>query len=161
MQVLNTHSRTIAATVEATGNLLNSLGSPSDRLWPIHAWPPMRLDRPLQPGATGGHGPIRYTVESYEPGRVATFRFVAPRGFDGTHCFTVTGTEGGTVLSHTISMSAHGVGVALWLLVFRPLHDALLEDALTNAERTLTGKAAPVPWSLYVRCLRAILRRRK
>ncbi len=161
MQVLNTHSRTIRAPVEESGILLGALGSASDRLWPVHAWPPMRLDRPLQVGATGGHGPIRYTVESYEPGRAVTFRFTSPRGFHGTHCFTVTGTKSGSVLSHTISMSALGVGVASWLLVFRPLHDALLEDALTNAERALTGKGNPVLWSPYVRCLRAILRRRK
>jgi hypothetical protein len=45
-----------------------------------------------------------------------------------------------------------------WPLVFRPLHDALLEDALDNAERQVTGRLQlPARWSPYVRALRRIL----
>ena len=83
-----------------------------------------------------------------------------PSGFLGTHTFSVTPGVGGTVLSHTLSMQALGRGALSWALVFRPLHDALLEDALTKAEQSLTGRGTPIAWSVYVRILRFFLRRR-
>jgi len=48
-------------------------------------------------------------------------------------------------------------------LMIRPLHDALIEDALGNAERACGGTAPRRPWSLWVRILRAAwqLRRRR
>ena len=121
----------------------------------------MRLDRPLQVGASGGHGPIRYTVESYEPGRAVNFRFLAPKGFVGTHGFSLARVSGGVSLSHTLSITAAGMASMSWAFVFRPLHDALIEDALSNAERVLTGSTTPVPWSIYVRLLRFVARHRK
>ncbi len=160
MNVLNHHSRTMPVSIAEVGKVLDTLASPDDRLWPSHAWPAMRFDRPLQVGASGGHGPVRYVVESYVPGQAVTFRFAAPRGFLGTHAFSVTPCAGGTVLSHTISMQALGIGALSWALVFRPLHDALLEDALTKAEQSLTGRGTPIAWSVYVRILRFFLRRR-
>jgi hypothetical protein len=88
-------------------------------------------------------------------------RFLAPRGFDGFHEFTVRpDPSGGTVLAHLLSMRAHGPAGASWPLVFRPLHDALLEDALDRAERALTGGVrAPARWSRRVRLLRSLLAR--
>ena len=92
MHVKNVHERTLRAPVGDVGPLLDGLGSPQDRLWPP-AWPGMKLDRPLGPGARGGHGPIRYFVEGYEAGRSVRFRFTAPPGFDGWHGFEVQESE--------------------------------------------------------------------
>jgi hypothetical protein len=120
----------------------------------------MRFDRPLQTGAVGGHGPIRYTVASYEPGRKVAFQFTVPRGFVGQHWFEVLPSgETGTLLRHTIEMSIAGPALFSWPLVFRPLHDALVEDALTKAQVALGEQPTRVPWSAWVRLLRRIVAR--
>ena len=89
MRVLNIHERRLAAPAAAVGALLDSLASDADALWPRSAWPAMRFDRPLGVGAVGGHGPIPYAVEEYHPGRLVSFRFLGPRGFNGHHRFEV------------------------------------------------------------------------
>jgi hypothetical protein len=160
MNVVNRHTRTLPTDIESVGAILDSLAGPDDRVWPSQLWPAMRLDRALQVGSSGGHGPIRYFVQSRVPGQEVVFRFLAPRGFHGTHAFSVSASPGGAVVSHTLSMRAAGTGIAAWLLVFRPLHDALIEDALSNIERAATGEAKQVPWSPYVRLLRTLLGRR-
>ncbi len=67
----------------------------------------MRFDRPLQVGAVGGHGPIRYEVEEYTAGRVVRFRFTGPDGFHGTHRYEVTVlSQGETSLQHVLEMDA-------------------------------------------------------
>ncbi|MFL1378619.1 MULTISPECIES: SRPBCC family protein [unclassified Nocardiopsis] len=157
MRVHNLHRRHLAASPDRVGALVDGLASPGDALWPADHWPAMRLDRPLGIGAAGGHGPVRYTVTDHTPGRHVRFRFSAPRGFDGFHEFTVEPGDGGTVLRHLLAIRAHGPALLTWPLVFRPLHDALLEDCLDRAERTLTGTVrAPARWSPYVRLLRAV-----
>jgi hypothetical protein len=118
----------------------------------------MRLDRPLGAGATGGHGPIRYSVTSYEPGKKVVFQFISPRGFVGSHWFEVLPHENsGAILRHTIEMSLVGSALISWPLVVRPLHDALVEDALTNAQVALREPATPVSWSAWVRVLRKVI----
>lgn len=144
------------------GALLDRLASPTDPIWPKRDWPAMRFDRPLQQGAVGGHGPIRYSVESYEPGQLIRFRFSAPRGFDGTHTFEVLSTpDERSTLRHELVMEARGPALVTWPLIFRPLHDALLEDALDHAERAAGGDPSPRAWPLSVRVLRAILGARR
>lgn len=81
--VLNIHTRDLHTSRDAVGALLDSLASKQDLLWPHDRWPTMRLDRPLQIGAAGGHGPIRYRVEWYEPGRAVLFRFPGRSCFAG------------------------------------------------------------------------------
>jgi len=122
----------------------------------------MRFDRPLAIGASGGHGPIRYVVEAYEPGRSITFRFTGPRGFDGTHAF-YTHLDGGAVhLEHVLEMHARGRAIPGWTFVFRPLHDALIEDALDRAELAATGAIrSPAQWPLTVHLLRSVFKRRR
>ncbi len=118
----------------------------------------MRLDRPLQVGASGGHGPIRYRVEAYEPGRAVVFRFTRPQGFEGTHGFEVEARSTGSRLRHVLEMEARGTACVSWPLVFRPLHDALIEDALDRAQRALGEvPARPNRWSAFVRLLRFLL----
>jgi len=156
MRIHNVHERFLPARPEEVGRLLDGLGGDPDPLWPTGHWPPMSFDRTLGPGATGGHGPIRYRVEVHDPGRRVRFRFTGPPGLHGTHEFTVRESPGGSVLRHTIEGRTSGRMLAAWPLVFRPLHDALLEDALDKAEAAVTGRpAAPPAWSWWVRKLRA------
>ncbi|MBB6121257.1 SRPBCC family protein [Nocardiopsis algeriensis] len=157
MPVRNAHERLLPAPPERVGELLDGLASDGDRLWPRDDWPAMRLDKPLGAGARGGHGPVRYTVEEYEPGRRVRFRFRSPRGFDGHHEFAVRPGPGGAVLSHLITMRLRGSAMLLWSLFFRPLHDALLEECLDRAERALTGTVrTPARRSPHVRFLRRL-----
>jgi hypothetical protein len=161
MKIRNVHERVFTAPIDEVGALLDSLSSRSDRLWPGQ-WPPMRFDRPLQVGAVGGHGPIRYKVEEYGARRLLRFRFTGPEGFHGSHRFEVTALPSGeSRLRHVLEMEARGGARISWPLVFRPLHDALLEDSLDRAEASLGRDAAQASqWSWYVRLLRWILRAR-
>jgi len=161
VKVLNVHERELAAPVAEVGALLDGLSGPHDALWPGDRWPPMRFDRPLQVGARGRHGPIRYDVGAYEPGRLVRFDFTGPRGFDGHHRLEVEDAgQRRTLLRHVVEMNTRGPAVLGWPLVFGPLHDALLEDALDRAERSLGLTPAGARWSTYVRFLRWLLKPR-
>jgi hypothetical protein len=158
----NIHKRAVP-----TGQLLDTLSDPDDRLWPHHAWPRMRFDRPLAVGAVGGHGPIRYTVSHYVPGRWVRFAFTGPRGFDGFHEYAVQERDGRTVLRHTLAMRVRGLARLGWPLLYRPLHDALIEDSLDRAEFPVEDTRdraespdRPARWSWYVRLLRWAVRSR-
>ena len=121
----------------------------------------MRLDRPLQVGAVGGHVPIRYRVEVYEPGRAIRFRLTGPRGVHGTHGFELKASAPGiTRLEHRLCMRVSGGARLSWPLMFRWLHDALIEDALDRAEAAVTSRPLQERhWSLWVRFLRRVASR--
>ncbi len=119
----------------------------------------MRFDRQLSVGAVGGHGPIRYTIEGYEPGQRIVFRFTRPKGFDGIHGLEVLHEGQGARLRHFIHMRLRGTARVTWPILFRPLHDALIEDALDKAERSFGLTPVPHAWSFKVRLLREALRR--
>lgn len=161
MAVLNIHERRLAAPGDAVGALIDQLASPDDLLWPRDRWPAMRFDRQLGVGATGGHGPVRYTVVGYAPGRWVRFGFTGPRGFVGFHEYTVheNGPED-TVLRHTLAMRLTGAARLTWPALYRTLHDALIEDSLDRAEWTVRGVAgSPARWGAYTRVLRRLARR--
>ncbi|WP_216215997.1 SRPBCC family protein [Amycolatopsis aidingensis] len=159
MGVVNQHARRLPGSTADAGALIDGLAGQGDRLWPSDQWPAMRLDRPLGAGAAGGHGPIRYQVESYTPGLAIRFRFGAPRGFDGFHEFTLHRSGAGeTELRHLLVLRLRGRAWLSYPLLWRPLHDALIEDALDRAEREFTGRLrSPARWSRYVRLLRGAL----
>jgi hypothetical protein len=162
MKVVNIHERVLDAPITRVGQLIDGLASGDDRLWPHDRWPPMRFNRPLGVGASGGHGPIRYLVESYAPGRSIRFRFIEPQGFVGTHRFEAEPIEPAkTRLRHTIEMKTAGLSWFAWALAIRPLHNALLEDLLDRAEAS-TGKQLPNrQWSCWVKIVRWAMRRRQ
>ena len=162
MKVLNIHERELRASPDEVGALIDSLSSRSDALWPKHAWPRIEFDRPLSVGARGGHGPIRYFVEEYVRGESITFRFTGPKGFDGFHRYERMSTSASTVvLRHTLEMTAHGRALLSWPAVYRPLHDALIEDSLATADASLGQTPRFRPWSLWVRFLRWVVSRGK
>ncbi len=68
MRAVNIHEREIAAPPAAMGELLDSLASDHDKLWPVTHCPPMRFDRPQAARALGGHDPIPYAVVEYSLG---------------------------------------------------------------------------------------------
>jgi hypothetical protein len=158
MQIRNVHERVLPATVDQVGALLDGLAGPEDRLWPVDRWPglPLRFDRPLGVGARGGHGRVRYRVEEYVPGRRVVFRFDERMRMDGTHRFEVDDSQGVVELRHVLAGQPRGIRTLLtWLLVIRPLHDAVLEDLLDRAELAVSGKVLrPARWSWWVRQLR-------
>ncbi len=154
MKVVNIHSRQLDVTPEAAGALIDTLSSRHDALFPRHLWPPLKLDGPLMVGAMGGHGPIRYFVRDYVPGQSIHFQFTGPGGFAGVHYFEVFSKDHHTIMRHTIDMRIHGRALITWPLLFRPMHDALIEDAFTTAEASLGCPLTIQRWSLWVRLLR-------
>jgi hypothetical protein len=162
MPVLNIHQRQLGIDASGAAELIDKLASPDDVLWPWRTWPPMRFREGLREGARGGHGPVRYQIESYTPGQAIHFRFTSPRGFEGSHYFELDRQHPpGVILRHVIDMRLRGTARLSWPLLFRPLHDALLEDALDRAE-TFAGRVPESkPYSLWVRWLRWMLKPRK
>jgi hypothetical protein len=157
MHVTNIHQRVVPRPVTEVGRLLDSLASNHDALWPCDLWPAMRFDRPLSVGADGGHGPVRYAVVDYEPGRRIRFVFKAPRGFNGWHELQLQPEGDGTLMRHTIEMNTTGPALFTWPLAIRWLHDACLEDAFTTAEASLGLAPTVVPWSPWVKLLRWVM----
>ncbi|GAA1511570.1 hypothetical protein GCM10009730_15310 [Streptomyces albidochromogenes] len=158
MSAFNVHERLLPVTAGEAGALLDTLATPGDLLWPGEHWPPMELDNGLAPGSSGGHGPVRYTVEAYVPREWVRFAFSGPRGFGGFHEYTVHAAgEGQAVLRHTLAMKVSGPALLSWPLAYRAFHDAVLEDSLDRAESALTGAVSrPARWSRYVRLLRRL-----
>lgn len=160
MGVHNVHERLLPAKESEVGALIDTLAcGEDDRLWPGAAWSPMEFDRPLGPGAVGGHGPVRYTVTGHVPGHWIRFEFTGPRGFHGFHELAVlpAGPDH-TRLHHLLGMTPRGLARLTWPLLWRPLHDALIEDGLDRAELACTGTVRrPAHWSPYVRLLRTLL----
>ncbi|MCC1495326.1 hypothetical protein [Alcanivorax sp. 1008] len=141
MKVINIHEREIAAPLKEVGAALDALSSAEDRVWPSDKWPRIKLDGPLKVGAKGGHGPIRYMVESYSPGERIQFKFTGPRGFCGYHDLALEEIDDARCLvRHSVNANLTGLMVLKWKLVMRALHDALIEDALDNVEIQLSGK---------------------
>ncbi|MHA7303901.1 SRPBCC family protein [Arthrobacter sp. TMN-49] len=155
--VYNTHQRETAAPASEVGLLIDSLASKNDRLWPRHEWPAMRFDGPLNIGAAGGHGPVRYFVTAYEPGRRIEFQFTGPSGFNGHHSFTAISLAGNTtMLRHELSMVPSGTAKLTWPLFFRPMHDALIEESLDRAENDYSSSPNSAHRrSLWTKILRA------
>lgn len=161
MKVLNVHER-ILPNAEQAKALIDSLATKEDALWPTEAWPRMVFDRPLGVGAVGGHGPVRYFVEAYEPGKSIRFRFIAPKGFQGWHSYEIgPARQGFLSLRHTLEMMTSGLAVLSWPMIFRPLHNTLIEDSLAGAQAALGQPPMVSPWSRWVRFLRWTLSKGK
>lgn len=157
--IRDSHERRIAAPPDDVGALLETLGSPGDRLWRTRIPERMVLDRGLEPGSRGGHGPVRYRVSAHVPGRSVEFTFERPFPLVGTHRFEVEPTAGGgALLRHTLEGRATGALRWQWPLFVKAAHVTVVEDIHDHAERTLTGTAHRTrPASRRVRALLALL----
>ena len=162
MQVLNIHKRIIIQPKDKIADLFETLATREDKVWPIPAWPRMKLDRGLEKGSKGGHGPVRYTVLDYTPREFIQFKFTSPKGFHGVHQFELsTLVPDQTELKHTIKMKTAGSGTLAWIFAIRWLHDALVEDALDKVENHFGGEKKKTKWNLWVKILRSILNPKK
>jgi hypothetical protein len=157
--IRNVHQREFRTSEAELGELLDAVSGPGDQLWPRKHWVPMALDGPLGVGADGGHGPVRYRVCSYQPGRRVEFEFRAPTPLRGAHALEVLpGSRPGTaMLRHELTGRPVGVpGLLLWTLMVRWLHDAVLEELLDNAGRAVGDPPArPARWSVCRLLVRA------
>jgi hypothetical protein len=145
MQVDNVHTRDIAAGAAEVAALIDGLGTDRDRLWPSARWPtlPFELYGPLAAGSPAGHGPIRYRVQAYEPGRRLTFRFAPGLWLAGTHGFEIEPLgDRRTRLTHVLRGRIDPKLLPLWPIV-RRCHDALITDLLAQAERVASGREVP------------------
>ncbi|WP_433788478.1 SRPBCC family protein [Actinoplanes sp. CA-252034] len=156
--MINLQRRIIHAPVTALGSLLERLAGPGDLLWPVD-WEPLRLDRPLSAGATGGHGTLRYTVTSYQPGLRVRFEFAAGSPLEGFHELWVRALAPDRAeMVHILVARPRGAMLLFWPLAARWTHQALVADLLDNAERAVTGRVRhPARWSPWVRLLRAVI----
>ena len=153
MRIESVHTRELSVAVEELGRLLDTLAGPDDRIWPIERWPndPILFDRPLSVGAKGGHGPIRYTVTAYEPGRLIEFEFDPGSGLRGHHRLEVEPAgSAGSLMRHVLDTEPEGINRLLRPMLLA-MHDALVEDLLDKAELAATGRLArPAEWPRWL-----------
>ncbi|MCJ8292367.1 MAG: hypothetical protein MJK07_21550 [Flavobacteriales bacterium] len=115
----------------------------------------MKFKNGIQVGAKGGHGPIRYSVEKYNPNEIIQFRFSKPNGFSGIHKFEVIELDKEkTEIKHTIEMNTTGKGTLIWTFAIRSLHNALIEDGFDKLENNFSENRKSTEWSLWVKFLR-------
>lgn len=158
MKVLNIHQRIIQQPKSELEKLFRTLSSKNDMMLATDRWSPMKLDKGLQVGSKGGHGPIKYTVIDYQLDNSITFRFDLT-GFDGYHKFVLTALDSHkTELKHIIDMNTSGAATFKWALAIRWLHDAYIEDAFDKVESHFLATKKQNKWSLWVRILREIMK---
>lgn len=122
----NEHQRVVPQSMTQAWQLLATVGSADDRVWPAGRWPAMVLDDGLRPGSRGGHGPIRYRVATVDPGRAV--RFDLEPGLTGWHEFRIDPVgETRVRWTHTLVITDPN---PLVVAAIEPLHDALIEDLL-------------------------------
>ncbi|PCI32996.1 MAG: hypothetical protein COB60_08715 [Flavobacteriaceae bacterium] len=155
MRVLNIHKRTLNQPKSKITELLKTLSTENDRIWPKEKWPEMKFKGGIQVGAKGGHGPIRYSVEKYNPNEIIQFRFSKPNGFNGVHKFEIKELDKEkTEIKHTIDMSTTGKGTLIWTFAIRSLHNALIEDGFDKLENNFSNSRKSTEWNLWVRFIR-------
>ena len=161
MKVLNIHKAIIHQSKDEVSKLLKTLSTENDKIWPFEKWPAMKFNKGLVEGANGGHGPIRYSIEKYEPKEFIQFKFSKPIGFNGIHKFEILKLENEkTELKHTIDMNVVGKGLLIWLIAIHPLHNALLEDALHKVKNNYILDNKQNKWGIWVKLLRRLLKKR-
>ena len=163
MKIHNVHERSIVGSMASAAELLDSLAGPNDKLWPHGQWPPMKLDAQLTVGSAGGHGPVRYRVSEYDPGRKVAFSFDnsgIAAGMVGGHYFEICPNGDRLVIRHVLTANCNFGKWLHWAVIIRPLHDALLEDALDRAESAMNLRFLPsTNWGPWVRFLRFLVKR--
>lgn len=155
MRVLNIHKRTLNQPKSKVTELLKTLSTENDRIWTKEKWPEMKFKNGILVGAKGGHGPIRYSVEKYNPDEIIQFRFSKPNGFNGVHKFEIKELDKEkTEIKHTIEMNTTGKGTLIWTFAIRSLHNALIEDGFDKLENNFSENRKSTEWSLWVKFLR-------
>lgn len=155
MRILNIHKRIINQPKIRVSGILETLSTQNDRIWPKEKWPAMKFTNGIQIGAKGGHGPIRYSVEKYNPNEIIQFRFSKPKGFNGIHKFEIKElTDNQTEIKHTLDMNAKGKALLIWILTIRSLHNALIEDGFDKVENYFSQDLKLTKWNVWVKFMR-------
>lgn len=155
MKVLNIHKRTLNQPIDKLAELLKTLSTENDRIWPKEKWPEMKFKEGIKIGAKGGHGPIRYSVEKYNPNELIQFRFSKPNGFNGIHKFEINElSDQKTEIKHTIDMNTEGKGTLIWFFAICSLHNALIEDGFDKLENNFFDNRKSTKWNIWVKFLR-------
>jgi len=158
LKVLNIHTRTINQPIREVSELLETISTENDKIWPKGKWPRMKFNDGIHMGAKGGHGPIRYTVEKYDPNEIIQFRFSKPNGFNGIHKFEIKEfADRQTEIKHTIDMVTKGKGTLIWLFAIRSLHNALIEDGFDKIENNFSNLNKKTEWNIWVKIVRKLL----
>ncbi len=159
MKIINIHKRIIHQPKSVVNELIKTLATKEDKIWPTKKWPRMKLDQGLQEGSKGGHGPIGYFVQQYIPNERIRFQFTRPQKFVGFHQFEIESLNSEqTQITHTIDMDAKGTGILTWAIGVRWLHDALIEDAFDQIENHFSDQKKESKWNLWVKTLRLFLK---
>ncbi|WP_443633473.1 hypothetical protein ABXT64_00705 [Candidatus Marifrigoribacter sp. Uisw_064] len=162
MKVLNIHQRTLNQPKSKIAELLKTLSTENDRIWPKEKWPEMKFKDGIKVGAKGGHGPIRYSVEKYNPNEIIQFRFSKPKGFNGIHKFEIKELDKQkTEIKHTIEMTTKGKGTLIWSFAIHSLHNALIEDGFDKIENNFSGDQKSSSWNFWVKFIRKQMTKRK
>lgn len=161
MKVINIHKRVINQPKKELARLLATLATDNDRMLATDKWPPMKLNKGLQVGSRGGHGPIRYIVLDYQAEKSITFQFDM-KGFNGFHRFELRELgQYQTEISHVIEMTTSNLATVKWALAIRWLHDAFVEDAFDKVENEFLAYPKVSRWNWWVIILRKMSRHRK
>jgi len=157
--VINIHKRIINSSKEEVSQLLGTLSSREDKIWPYEKWPAIRFKDGLVENAKGGHGPIGYSITKYVPNEQIEFKFNAPKGFNGVHRFNIVELKSNkTEFRHTIEMKTTGIGILTWVFVIYWLHNALFEDLMDKVENQFVKDPKKHKWILWVKLLRKVLK---
>ena len=158
MKVINIHKRIINQPKRKIVELIETLSTEKDKVWPFEKWPKMKFKEGKREGAKGGHGPIRYTIEKYIPSELIQFKFTNPKGFDGIHKFEIIELASDkTELIHTIDIKTSGIDILTWVIGVRWLHDALIEDLFDKVENRFGDENKKTTWNFWVKFLRKVL----
>ena len=161
MKVLNIHKREINQPKYEVAKLFKTLATENDLMLETNKCSPMKLDKGLQVGSKGGHGPKKYFVTDYNEDNSITFQFDLA-GFNGFHKFELRELETNkTELSHIIDMTTTGSATLKWALAIRWLHDAYTEDAFDKVDNYFSANKKSSKWSWWVRILRKVMKPKK
>jgi hypothetical protein len=161
LKIINFHKREIARPKSEIAKLFKTLATENDMMLATDKWSQMKLDKGLEVGSKGGHGPIKYLVTDYQQDKSITFQFDLT-GFDGFHKFELKELETHkTELSHIIDMTTTGSATLKWTFAIRWLHDAYIEDAFDKVENHFSVDKKSSKWSWWVRTLRKVMRPKK
>jgi len=162
LKVLNIHKRTLNQPKSRIVELLKTLSTDNDKIWPKENWPAIKFKGGIKVVVKGGHGPIRYAVEKYNPNELIQFKFSKPTGFNGIHKFELEELDKNkTEIKHTIDMNAKGKGIFIWAFAIRSLHNALIEDGFDKIENNLSDSKKKTEWNFWTKLLRKQISKRE
>jgi hypothetical protein len=129
VKIREVHERTIAARPKKVAALVADF----ETIWPTRLLP---APRELEAGRYQAGFMVWEEVE--RPGAVRAFHVVSPEGLQVEHWFELEGSEGGTLVRHTIDGEVFGKYEAIWRERVKPVHGVIFEAVLDNIEAAVT-----------------------